>query len=66
MKKELERRDGERIHQWIDRLSESLSLTPEQKEAMREVAVESYIKGSDDAITLQQKYPKTSQKPNNN
>lgn len=58
MKKELKRRDGERIHQWIDRLSEALSLTPEQKEAMRDVAIASYIKGSDDATTLQQKYPK--------
>ena len=59
MKKELKRRDGERIHQWIDRLSEAFSLTPEQKEAMRDVAIESYIKGSDDAIIMQQKYPKT-------
>ena len=59
MKKELKLRDGERIHQWINRLSEALSLTPEQKEAMRDVAIASYIKGSDDVITLQQKYPKT-------
>lgn len=59
MKKKLNRKPDERIHQWIDRLSEALSLTPEQKEAMREVAVESYIKGSDEATILQQKYPKT-------
>lgn len=59
MKKELKLRDGELIHQWINRLSEALSLTPEQEEAMREVAIASYIKGADDAITLQQKYPKT-------
>lgn len=52
-------KDGERIHQWIDRLSEALSLTPEQKEAMRDVAIASYIKGSDNVITLQQKYTKT-------
>ena len=59
MKKYLKLREDEPIYKWIDRLSESLSLTPEQKEAMRDVAIESYIKGSDDAIILQQKYPKT-------
>lgn len=59
MKKQLNRKPDEPIHQWIDRLSEALALTSEQKEAMREVAVESYIKGSDEATILQQKYPKT-------
>lgn len=58
MKKELKRRDDERFHQWIDRLSEALSLTPEQEEVMRDVAIASYIRGSDNATTLQQKYPK--------
>lgn len=58
MKKELKRRDGERIHQWIDRLSEALSLTYEQEEAMQEVAMRSYIQGSNDVIELQQKHSK--------
>lgn len=58
MKKYLRILEDEPIHKWIDRLAKALSLSPEQEEAMREVAKYSYIKGSNVATSILNKLNK--------
>lgn len=56
MKRTLQQRKGEPTHEWITRLSKALAMTPEQEEAMREVAKESYITGTHDAHEIARRY----------
>ena len=52
----IKQRKEEKISDWIERIARALNMSKEQKEAMREVAMESYIKGSNDAYELNKKY----------
>lgn len=53
MRKELKHRKGERLYEWIERISAYYDThnvsTREMHEIMREVSVQSYIHGTDDA-----------------
>lgn len=56
MKRTLKIRKGEPIHKWINRIGNTLNMTDEQIETMQEVAIQSYIKGSNDADELNKKH----------
>ena len=53
MKKHLKLNKGERLHEWIQRLTAYYDNdnvpTKEMEEILREVSVQSYIQGTDDA-----------------
>lgn len=50
MKKQYQLREGEALHEWIDRLMESLPLRrlsdSDLRDVLREVSIKSYIRGS--------------------
>lgn len=52
MKRTLKIRKGEPIYKWINRIGNTLNMTDEQIEAMQEVAIRSYIQGSNDADNI--------------
>lgn len=52
----IKQRKEEKISDWIERIARALNMSKEQKEAMHEVAMKSYIKGSSDAYELCKKY----------
>jgi hypothetical protein len=52
----IKKRKEEKIYDWIERIARALNMSKEQKEAMREVAMESYIKGSNDAYEVCKTY----------
>ena len=52
----IKQRKEEKISDWIERIARILNMSKEQKEAMREVAMQSYIKGSNDAYELNKRY----------
>jgi hypothetical protein len=56
MRSKLLKRENEKIHDWILRISVALDMTVEQKDVMLEVAKQSYIQGSNDADELNKKY----------
>lgn len=63
MKKELKIKKDERLHEWIKRLTAYYDNnnvpTKEMEEILREVSVQSYIRGSEaaDAFYLQRRLP---------
>lgn len=50
MKKELQLKKDEALHEWVDRIADSLVMSANQREAMHEVIKESYIKGTNDTL----------------
>ena len=60
MKKQYQLRDGEALHEWLDRLMESLPLRQlsdcELRDVLREVSIKSYIRGSRDRSEIEQKF----------
>lgn len=52
----IKRRKEEKISDWIERIARTLNMSKEHEEAMREVAIQSYIQGSNDAYELNKKY----------
>ena len=57
MKKQYQLRDGEALHEWIDRLMESMPLRQlsdcELRDVLREVSIKSYIRGSRDRYAIE-------------
>ena len=57
MKKQYQLREGEALHEWIDRLMESLPLyrlsDSDLRDVLREISVQSYIRGSRDREAIE-------------
>lgn len=57
MKKQYQLREGEALHEWIDRLMESLHLRrlsdSDLRDVLREVSIKSYIRGSRDRYAIE-------------
>ena len=57
MKKQYQLREGEALHEWLDRLMESLPLRQlsdcELRDVLREVSIKSYIRGSRDRYAIE-------------
>ena len=57
MKKQYQLREGEALHEWIDRLMESLPLRQlrdcDLRDVLREVSIKSYIRGSRDRYAIE-------------
>ena len=57
MKKQYKLREGEALHEWIDRLMESLPLRQlsdsDLRDVLREVSIKSYIRGSRDREAIE-------------
>ena len=60
MKKQYQLREGEALHEWIDRLMESMPLRQlsdsDLRDVLREISVQSYIRGSRDRSEIEQKF----------
>ena len=60
MKKQHQLRNGEALHQWLDRLAESMPLRQlsdsDLRDVLREISVQSYIRGSRDRSEIEQKF----------
>ena len=60
MKKQYQLREGEALHQWLDRLAESLPLRrlsdSDLRDVLREISVQSYIRGSRYRSEIEQKF----------
>jgi hypothetical protein len=55
MKKELRIREGEPLHEWIDRIADYWNFREELREVLGEISKTSYIQGSNAAIDAQKK-----------
>ena len=57
MKKQYKLREGEALHEWLDRLIESLPLRrlsdSDLRDVLREVSIKSYIRGSRDRYAIE-------------
>lgn len=57
MKRQYRLRKGEALHQWLDRLMESMPLRQlsdsDLREVLREISVQSYIRGSRDREAIE-------------
>lgn len=57
MKKQYQLREGEALHEWIDRLMESMPLRQlsdsDLRDVLREISVQSYIRGSLDREAIE-------------
>lgn len=57
MKKQYQLREGEALHEWLDRLMESMPLRRlsdcELRDVLREISVQSYIRGSRDREAIE-------------
>lgn len=57
MKKQYQLRKGEALHQWLDRLMESMPLRQlsdsDLRDVLREISVQSYIRGSRDRYSIE-------------
>lgn len=57
MKKQYQLREGEALHEWLDRLMESMPLRQlsdsELRDVLREVSIKSYIRGSRDRYAIE-------------
>lgn len=57
MKKQYQLRKGEALHQWLDRLAESIPLrrlsNSDLRDVLREISVQSYIRGSRDRYAIE-------------
>lgn len=57
MKKQYQLREGEALHEWIDRLMESMPLRQlsgsDLRDVLREISVQSYIRGSRDREAIE-------------
>lgn len=57
MKKQYQLREGEALHEWIDRLMESMPLRQlsdsDLRDVLREVSIKSYIRGSRDRYEIE-------------
>ena len=57
MKNQYQLREGEALHEWIDRLMESLPLRQlsdcDLRDVLREVSIKSYIRGSRDREAIE-------------
>lgn len=57
MKKQYRLREGEALHEWLDRLAESLPLRQlsdsDLRDVLREVSIKSYIRGSRDREAIE-------------
>ena len=49
MKKQLQIKKGEKLHEWIDRIAKYWSFGEELRDILCEISKESYIQGSNDA-----------------
>ena len=60
MKRQYQLREGEALHEWIDRLMESLPLRrlsdSDLRDVLREVSIKSYIRGIRDRSEIEQKF----------
>ena len=60
MKKQYQLREGEALHEWLDRLMESMPLRQlsesDLRDVLREVSIKSYIRGSRDREAIEQKF----------
>ena len=56
MKKKLQIRNDEPLHEWCNRIADELQMTAEQREALSEVSKQSYIKGVNTERELSKKY----------
>lgn len=48
MKKQLQIKKGEKLHEWIDRIAQYWNFGEELRDILVEVSKESYIQGSND------------------
>lgn len=57
MKKQYQLREGEALHEWLDRLMESMPLRRlsdcDLRDVLREISVQSYIRGSRDRYAIE-------------
>ena len=57
MKKQYQLREGEALHEWIDRLMERLPMRrlsdSDLRDVLREISVQSYIRGSRDREAIE-------------
>lgn len=57
MKKQYRLREGEALHEWLDRLMESMHLRQlsdsDLRDVLREISVQSYIRGSRDREAIE-------------
>lgn len=57
MKKQYRLRESEALHEWLDRLMESMPLRQlsdcELRDVLREISVQSYIRGSRDREAIE-------------
>ena len=57
MKRQYQLREGEALHEWLDRLMESMPLRQlsdcELRDVLREVSIKSYIRGSRDRYAIE-------------
>lgn len=57
MKKQHQLREDEALHQWLDRLMESMPLRQlsdsDLRDVLREISVQSYIRGSRDRYAIE-------------
>lgn len=57
MKKQYQLREDEALHQWLDRLMESMPLRQlsdsDLRDVLREISVQSYIRGSRDRYAIE-------------
>ena len=57
MKKRYQLREGEALHEWLDRLMESMPLRQlsgsDLRDVLREISVQSYIRGSRDREAIE-------------
>lgn len=57
MKKQYQLREGEALHEWLDRLMESMPLRQlsgsDLRDVLREISVQSYIRGSRDREAIE-------------
>ena len=60
MKRQYQLRKGDALHQWLDRLMESLPLRQlsdsDLRDVLREVSIKSYIRGSRHRSEIEQKF----------
>ena len=60
MKRQYQLRKGDALHQWLDRLMESLPLRQlsdsDLRDVLREVSIKSYIRGSRHPSEIEQKF----------
>ena len=58
MKRQYRLREGEALHEWLDRLMESMPLRQfsdsDLRDVLREISVQSYIRGSRDRKAIEE------------